>query len=334
MTALAEDILDFSLELFDAHPATLLGLSSEFISAPRMDDRLCSFAAIQALINSCETDEAAQLPSRGSRADIKGTTTTETKETGRHAKLVALFDTEEVGSVLRVGAKSNFLRSVVERVVEAFVSKAQQQQSPVYTTIPSNTIVSPLLPLYYPINHLTDATLLSYLPQSTIAQTLARSFLISADVSHSYNPNFEGIYLEGGSPTLNKGPAVYMDANGHMTSEPVGVTMMRILTERVGPDGGEVQSTFFSHRITHNVQTDFDLLLVLYPRNDSRTGGTIGPTLSQDLGVRAIDMGIPMMSMHSIRAITGSKDPGIAVKLWEGFFDYYPEINRVVQDLA
>jgi aminopeptidase I len=133
----AEDILDFSLELFDSHPATLLGLSSEFISAPRMDDRLCSFSAIQSLINSCETEDAKSIPSEKSRGESK----IGGGETGRYAKLVALFDTEEVGSVLRVGAKSNFLRSIVERVEEAFVTKAQQQ-GPYYTGSASNTIVS------------------------------------------------------------------------------------------------------------------------------------------------------------------------------------------------
>jgi len=60
-------------------------------------------------------------------------------------------------------------------------------------------------------------------------------------------------------------------------------------------------------------------ITVMYPRSDSRTGGTIGPTLSQDLGMRALDMGIPMMSMHSIRALTGSKDVSLGVNLWEGF---------------
>jgi hypothetical protein len=39
-----------------------------------------------------------------------------------------------------------------------------------------------------------------------------------------------------------------MDANGHMTSEPVGATLMRIVSERAGPEGGEVQSKSSSSR--------------------------------------------------------------------------------------
>jgi len=45
-------IVDFSLELFDFQPGQLLGLSKEFISAPRLDDKLCSFSALWALINA------------------------------------------------------------------------------------------------------------------------------------------------------------------------------------------------------------------------------------------------------------------------------------------
>jgi aspartyl aminopeptidase len=93
------------------------------------------------LINSCETEEpvqsvAASEKTKG-RLDVK-------PAGGRYAKLVALFDTEEVGSVLRVGAKSNFLRNVIERVVEAFITKAQaQQRRELFTTQAApNTIVS------------------------------------------------------------------------------------------------------------------------------------------------------------------------------------------------
>jgi aspartyl aminopeptidase len=38
-------------------------------------------------------------------------------------------------------------------------------------------------------------------------------------------------------------------------------------------------------------------------------GSTIGPLTSAQLGVAAVDMGIPTWGMHSIREVTGSKDP-------------------------
>jgi aminopeptidase I len=49
---------------------------------------------------------------------------------------------------------------------------------------------------------------------------------------------------------------------------------------------------------------------------------------SARIGMRAIDAGIPQLSMHSIRATTGSLDPGLGVKLFKGFFDYFEDVDR------
>ena len=63
-------------------------------------------------------------------------------------------------------------------------------------------------------------------------------------------------------------------------------------------------------------------------RNDSRSGGTVGPMLSSRTGMRAIDAGIPQLSMHSIRATTGSLDPGLGVKLFAGFYDHFEAVDK------
>lgn len=100
--------------MFDSHSACLLGLSSEFISAPRIDDKLCSFAAMTALINSTADDSFL------AKSGV--------------ISLVALFDTEEIGSGLRQGAKGNFMQTVIERVIEAQVGVKSEDKSP-YTTV-------------------------------------------------------------------------------------------------------------------------------------------------------------------------------------------------------
>jgi len=45
-------------------------------------------------------------------------------------------------------------------------------------------------------------------------------------------------------------------------------------------------------------KTDYALQMFQI-RNDSRSGGTVGPMLSSAMGVRAIDAGIAQLSMHS-----------------------------------
>jgi aminopeptidase I len=182
-------------------------------------------------------------------------------------KLVALFDDEEIGSLLRQGAQGNFLPSVIERTVDSF-SKAS----------PGANLIN---------------------------QTYANSYLISADVSHAVNPNFLNVYLEHHMPRLNVGPAVSCDPNGHMTTDAVSSALISRIAEKSGSK-----------------------LQVFQIRNDSRSGGTVGPILSSKMGCRSIDIGQVQLSMHSIRATTGALDPGLGVKLWKGFYDFYEDIDK------
>ena len=86
------------LELFDTQPAQLGGIGKEFIFAGRVDDKLCCFAAIEALI-------ASTKPPDSDPSSIK---------------LVGCFDDKEIGSLLRQGAHSNLLPDTLERICEAF----------------------------------------------------------------------------------------------------------------------------------------------------------------------------------------------------------------------
>lgn len=239
-------ILSWELELFDIQPAALGGLNKDLIFAGRIDDKLCCYAAVEALIASPDTASSGII------------------------KMVGCFDDEEIGSFLRQGANSNFMSSIIERIVEATCN----------FWVPPHT------------------------GPNLVGQTLANSFLVSSDVIHAVNPNFLGAYLEHHAPRLNVGVAVSADANGHMTTDSVSTALLSRIAEKC-------DST----------------LQVFQIRNDSRSGGTIGPMTSSRLGCRAVDAGIPQLSMHSIRATTGALDPGLGVKLFKGFFDYYEDVD-------
>jgi aminopeptidase I len=93
-----------------------------------------------------------------------------------------------------------------------------------------------------------------YTGPNLINQTLANSFLVSSDVIHAVNPNFLYAYLENHSPRLNVGVAVSADPNGHMTTDGVSAALLSRVAEKCGSK-----------------------LQVFQIRNDSRSGGTIGP---------------------------------------------------------
>lgn len=252
-------IISWELELYDTQPAELGGLDKEFIFAGRIDDKLCCYAAIEALLATSEDTSPGIV------------------------KMVGCFDDEEIGSLLRQGAKSNFMGSVMDRICEGMV--------------------------YHDHAHADAAKrgMVTGLPEfgpNLINQTLANSFLVSSDVTHAVNPNFLGAYLENHSPGLNVGVAISADSNGHMTTDSVSTALLQRVAEKCG-----------------------STLQLFQIRNDVRSGGTIGPMTSSQLGMRAIDAGIPQLSMHSIRATTGSLDPGLGVKLFKGFFDHYEDVD-------
>lgn len=243
------NIVNWELELFDTQPATVIGLHKELISAGRIDDKLCSWSALQALIESSSygTEDSSLI------------------------KVVGLFDDEEIGSLLRQGARGNFLPITLERAVGALAGHA-----------PGSDLMG---------------------------RTYANSFMVSSDVTHAVNPNFTEVYLANHAPHLNVGVAIAADSNGHMTTDSVSTTILKRCADRVGAQ-----------------------LQVFQIRNDSRSGGTVGPMLSSAMGMRAIDAGLAQLSMHSIRATTGALDPGLGVQLFKGFLDEFEEVDREVRD--
>lgn len=91
-------------------------------------------------------------------------------------RLISLFDHEEIGSNTAQGADSNFLPTVLRRLSVLGLGDKQ----------PNNTYFE---------------------------QSLASSFLISADMAHSINPNYSGKYESDHKPEMNKGTVIKINAN-------------------------------------------------------------------------------------------------------------------------
>jgi aspartyl aminopeptidase len=61
-------------------------------------------------------------------------------------------------------------------------------------------------------------------------------------------------------------------------------------------------------------------LQVFIMRNDMPCGSTVGPTVSANLGIPTVDIGEPMLSMHSIREMMAASDHADMIKLVKALF--------------
>jgi aspartyl aminopeptidase len=113
------------------------------------------------------------------------------------------------------------------------------------------------------------------------------SFCLSADAAHAAHPN----YLEFHDPAHllvpGGGPALKRNASQRYPTDAVGEAAWRRACEQA-----DVPSQVF------------------VGRNNLACGSTIGPSIASRTGIRTLDIGIPVLSMHSARELCGTADPG------------------------
>ncbi|ORY70066.1 peptidase M18 [Pseudomassariella vexata] len=141
-------------------------------------------------------------------------------------------------------------------------------------------------------------------------QTASSSFLVSADMAHSVNPNYISKYESDHTPEMNKGTVIKVNASQRYATNSPGIVLIQEMAKRAG--------------------VPLQLFVV---RNDSTCGSTIGPMLSAKMGVRTLDLGNPQLSMHSIRETGGTYDVEHAIKLFNAYLSHYSELEpRILVD--
>ncbi|MBN2875681.1 MAG: M18 family aminopeptidase, partial [Spirochaetales bacterium] len=127
---------------------------------------------------------------------------------------------------------------------------------------------------------LTDGT-----AQQAMPRALARSFSVSVDGAQGWHPSYADKFDEDYAPTLNGGPAIKSSANVRYATDSIGEAAFRGYCE-----------------MAHVPWQRFRM------RADIMPGTTIGPISAALLGVRTVDVGVPMLAMHSARETAGSYD--------------------------
>lgn len=211
-------------------------------------------------------------------------------------RLIACFDHEEIGSLTAQGADSNMLPSVLRRL----------------SVIPSNQGASEKS-----FDKILDAEL-----STAFEQSLAKSFLVSADMAHSVHPNYGGKYESSHRPEMNKGVVIKVNANARYATNSPGIVILQ--------EAAKLAKTASSYAYPSSKPSSGVPLQLFVVRNDSSCGSTIGPMLSAALGTRTIDVGNPQLSMHSIRETGGAYDVEHAINLFESFFKHYADLEEKI----
>ncbi|WP_454931723.1 M18 family aminopeptidase [Actinomyces oricola] len=131
------------------------------------------------------------------------------------------------------------------------------------------------------------------------AAMIARSTCVSADAGHSIHPNYPGLHDPVVRPRLNGGPLLKINARQRYATDAPGEALWR----RACAVAGVPQQDFVSN-------------------NAVPCGTTIGPITAARLGMTTVDVGVPLLSMHSQREMCGVQDgPWMARALrayWSG----------------
>jgi aspartyl aminopeptidase len=119
------------------------------------------------------------------------------------------------------------------------------------------------------------------------AAVFAGSRCLSVDVTHAAHPNYLHLHDPTHRALPNGGPALKVNAN-----------------QRYATDAPGAAAWYRACRTAQVPTQEF------VSRNTVPCGSTVGPLLSTRLGIRTVDVGIPVLSMHSARELCGVDDPG------------------------
>ena len=128
-------------------------------------------------------------------------------------------------------------------------------------------------------------------------RSMANSFFISADMAHAVHPNYSEKHDARHAPIINDGPVIKCNSNQRYATEGVSSTWFETLCQKAG---ASVQK--------------------FVARTDMGCGSTIGPITASNLGIRTVDVGNPMLSMHSIREMAGAHDHLPLINVFKEFF--------------
>ena len=128
-------------------------------------------------------------------------------------------------------------------------------------------------------------------------QAIGRSFMISADNAHAFHPNYAEKYDPTNHPALGGGPVIKINANCKYMTDAHSAAIFKSLCN----EAGAPCQYFVNH-------------------SDVAGGSTLGNIFTGQLDIEGVDVGNPLLAMHSA-CETGSTDDHInMIRAFKQFF--------------
>ena len=143
------------------------------------------------------------------------------------------------------------------------------------------------------LEHVLAELLLERRGVSTLGALAKKSVMVSADNAHAIHPNYPEKHDHQHAPMVNLGPVIKRNANQRYATNGALSSRVVVAARRAGIP--------VQHFVTNNAMP---------------CGSTIGPVSATRLGIDTIDIGVPQLSMHSVREMCGTKDPDYLVDLF------------------
>lgn len=115
-------------------------------------------------------------------------------------------------------------------------------------------------------------------------------------MAHACHPNFVAKHEPNHAPVLGGGIVLKVNAQKRYASDVFSNAQFKLICEQ------------------NNIPYQTFVM-----RNDMPCGSTVGPAVSANLGIPTVDVGEPMLSMHSIREMTAVKDHESMTQLVSAF---------------
>ena len=133
--------------------------------------------------------------------------------------------------------------------------------------------------------------------ESDFFKAIAKSFMISADNAHAFHPNYAEKYDPTNHPSLGGGPVIKINANCKYMTDAHSAAIFRALCEEVGVP--------FQYFVNHS---------------DVAGGSTLGNILTSQIDIEGVDVGNPLLAMHSVRELGSVFDHNAMTTVFVHFF--------------